>query len=584
MKKVPRGYILLTSLVFTGILLMISSGLFSYTTQYARSERKVVSDAQALALAEAGIDKAVSQLNIDANYSGETNTVLGEGTFTIAITSIDSNNKRLTSTGYVPNNTSPKSTRAVKVTANVDTSLVSFSYGVHSGQGGFNMNNGSTVNGNLFTNGNVTGSGTITGDATVASNADPALEQQFSTFNASTSVGDISARSDIAESFTSATSTALNKVSLYLKKVGSPSDIAVKIVSNNAGSPSKTVLASGTLVASGVTGSFNFIDVLLSPSPVLAIGTTYWIISDATVNASNYYVWGSDNAQGYTGGTGKSSSNWNASSPVWTSLSHDLNFKTWTGGSFTSLSGVTVNGNAWAHTLSSCSIGGNATYQTISGCSVGGSQIPSSTDADQVPFAISDAQIYEWEEIATAGATIAGPYSVTGTQTLGPVKINGDLTISNNAILKIAGPIWVNGNITFSNNASFIVDSSTGNSGAILIAHDPTATSTKGIVTLSNNFIAGGNGNPNSYPMIISMSSSATALQLQNNAASIIFFVPYGTITLANNSGANAVTAYKIQMNNNSTITYVSGLQNASFSNGPGGSWAVVPGSYVITQ
>ncbi len=566
------------------ILLVISAGLITYTTSYSRSERKTVAASQALALAEAGIDKAIYQLNQNANYTGEADTAVGNGTFTISVSSIDGSSKRITSTGYIPNDTSPIAVRTVKVTTSVNTSLIAFSYGVQAGQGGFNMDNGSQINGNLFANGNVTGSGIITGDATVASNADPFVDQQFVTSNASTSVGDVSNRSDIAESFTSATSTALNKVSLYLKKTGSPSDIVIKIVSDSSGSPSKTVLASGTLSASGVTGSFNFIDVLLSPSPTLAVGTTYWIIADATVNASNYYAWGSDNGQSYSGGTGKSSSNWNAASPVWTALNQDLNFKTWTGGSFASLSGVTVNGNAWAHSLSSCSIGGNATYQTISGCSVGGAQIPSSTDADQAPFAISDAQIYEWEDIATAGGTLAGPYTVTGTQTLGPKKINGNLTVSNNATLKIAGPIWVSGNVTMSNNASFIVDSSTGNSGAILIAHNRTATSTSGIVTLSNNFIASGNGNPNSYPMIISMSSSATALQLQNNAASIIFFVPYGTITLANNSGANALTAYKIQMNNNSTITYQSGLQNASFSNGPGGSWAVVPGSYVISQ
>lgn len=584
--RTSRGYILLTSLVFTAILAMISAGLISYTTGYARSEKKVVADAQALALAEAGIEKAISQLNVSAGYSGETNTALGGGTFTVSVASIDSNNKRITSTGYIPNSTSPKAVRAVKVTANIDTSLVAFRYGVHSGQGGVNMNNGSQINGSLFSNGNVTGSGTVTGDATVASNASPILEQEWTTQDGTTSVGDISSRSDIAESFTSATSTALNKISLYLRKVGSPSDIAIKIVSDNAGSPSKTVLASGTLLASQVTGTLNFIEALLSPSVTLAVGTKYWIIADAGVNATNYFAWGADTAQGYSGGTGKSSSNWNAASPIWTALNQDLDFRTWTGGLSRSLSGITVQGNAWAHDLTSCTVGGNAKYQTITSCSVSGSSTFTTPDADQAPFPISDAQIYEWEDLATNGGTLAGPYTVANgaTQTLGPKKINGDLIVSTNATLKISGPLWVKGDVSFANNASFIVDASTGNSGAILIAHDPAATSTKGIVTFSNNFTAAGNGNANSYPMIISMSSSASALNLLNNAASVILYVPYGTITLSNNAGASEITAYQIQMNNNAIISYVSGLQNSSFSNGPGGSWAVVPGSYVITQ
>jgi hypothetical protein len=580
-----RGYILLTSLVFTGILLMVSSGLITYTTQYARSERKVIADTQALALAEAAVDKAIAQLNANGGYTGETNTPLGGGTFTISVSSINSTNKRITATGYIPDNTDPVSTRTIKVTANIDTSLVAFRYGVHSGQGGVNMNNNSEIEGNLYSNGNVTGSGVIGGDATVASNAAPLLDQQWTTQNGTTNLGDISNRSDIAEAFTSGTSTALNKVSLYVRKVGNPGDVTVRIVSNNAGNPSKTVLATGTLIASHVTGSLNFVDVLLTPSPTLSAGTTYWIIADASVNASNYFVWGSDTAQGYSGGTGKSSANWNAGSPVWTTLNQDLNFKTWNGGAFTSLSGVTVTGNAWAHALSSCTIMGNATYQTISSCTVGGTSTYSATNPDQAAYPISDAQIREWEEIAEAGGVITGPYTITSAaETLGPIKINGNLTVTNNATLTIAGPIWVNGNVTFSNNAHFNVAASTGNSGAILIAHDPTATSTKGLVTLSNNFSAAGNGNPDSFPMIISMSSSASALLLANNAASIIFFVPYGTLTLDNNSGANSITAFKIQMNNNAVIDYQSGLQNASFSNGPGGSWAVLPGSYVITQ
>ena len=66
------GYVLLTALVFTAILFAVSAGLITYANQYSNFERHATDDAQALQLAEGGIDNAVYQLNQNPNYSGET--------------------------------------------------------------------------------------------------------------------------------------------------------------------------------------------------------------------------------------------------------------------------------------------------------------------------------------------------------------------------------------------------------------------------------------------------------------------------------------------------------------------------------
>lgn len=579
-----RGYVLISALIFLSILTMLSTSAVRYAGQYARNERHSVAEAQALALAEAGIDKAVYQLNQDGSYTGETDTALGNGTFSVSVTSIDSSNKRITATGYVPNRTDPVATRVVKATANVGTTNVAFHYGVQVGNGGITMSNGSQINGSIYSDGSISGSGTITGDAIVALGVSDYPDQKSEIQNSGFNLGDAAARADVAMGFKPSVSATLARTTLNLKKVGSPSDIAIKIVTDNAGKPSKTVLATGTLPASSVGSSYGYVDVVFSSTTALTATTQYWIIAIAPVSGSNYFVWGDDTGNGYTNGTGKYSADWNAGTPSWSNVSADMSFRTYMEGAVTSISGVRVNGTAKAHTLSSCTVGGDAYYQTISSCPVSGTKYPGSADPTPAPLPITDAQIQEWETIAAAGGTRSGDYSVSGTVSLGPKKIDGNLTITNNAKIKMTGPIWVNGNVDIENNGTLTIDASLGNNGTMLIADATGYTATKGTVLISNNGILSGNGNAGSYPMIISTNTGSNAISLSNNGASVIFYAPYGWVSLNNNASGNQITAYGMSLGNNTTVDYVTGLQNQNFSEGPGGSWEVVAGSYVITQ
>ncbi|MFZ2500828.1 MAG: hypothetical protein WAW90_02450 [Minisyncoccia bacterium] len=406
------------SLVFLGIFFTAGSAYLGTVTSSARSARYSVASAQALALAEAGVDQAIYQMNQSGSYVGETNTALGSGVYTVAITNVGTNTKRITVTGSVPNATSPIARKTVSVLAGVDTTIISFNYGVQVGAGGVTMANGSKIKGNVYSDGSISGSGTITGDATVAS-----------------------------------------------------------------GTPAR------------------------------------------------------------------------------------------------SISGVTVSGNAWAHTLSSCSITKNATFSTATtNCSVGGIKYPNSADAVAQPMPISDTQISDLEATATAGGVTAGPYTINGTTTLGPQKINGDLTV--NGTLTLSGVVWVKGNITFANNSKLKVSATTGNDGAILIADFPGSETTKGIVSIANNTIVSGNGSSGSYPMILSTNSGSTAITLRNNADSAILYASRGTVVVNNNAEVSQVTAYGVSMSNNTEVEFKSGLQDASFSNGAGGSWIILSGTY----
>lgn len=154
-----HGYILVVSLVFLGIFLAVSTAFLGSITSYSKSEDHTVARTQALLLAEAGIDQAMYQLNQSPSYAGETDIALGTGTFSVVVTSIDSNTKQIIVTGSVPDNANPIATRIILVRAAPDSTVVSFRYGIQAGQGGFRLENSSKIYGNVFAAGSVIGSG-----------------------------------------------------------------------------------------------------------------------------------------------------------------------------------------------------------------------------------------------------------------------------------------------------------------------------------------------------------------------------------------------------------------------------------------
>lgn len=165
-----KGSVIIYALVFIGIFFTASTGMLVYSTSLNRTQNHNIAAAQALHLAEAGIDKALYQLNQSSSYNGESNTALGDGTVTIGVANVSSDVRTITATGYVPNSANPIATRTIKVNANVGSSVISFRYGVQVGEGGFTMSGGARVNGSIYSNGNInaTNGVVITGSAVAA--------------------------------------------------------------------------------------------------------------------------------------------------------------------------------------------------------------------------------------------------------------------------------------------------------------------------------------------------------------------------------------------------------------------------------
>src|SRR5512145_1798120 len=82
----PRGAALVVVMLVTAVLLLAGTSFLTISSteiQIALNER---ASAQAHLLAEAAIHKAIAALSANPVYTGETNTTLGGGTFTINVT------------------------------------------------------------------------------------------------------------------------------------------------------------------------------------------------------------------------------------------------------------------------------------------------------------------------------------------------------------------------------------------------------------------------------------------------------------------------------------------------------------------
>src|SRR3989338_8158736 len=179
MKKLPRklkGESLLIGIILLTVLLILAAALFSRVAGFLRFGSNTILREQALYLAEAGLEKAIWQLNETAgNYTGETNTFLpGQpdnlGQFTVSVTTINPALKTITSTGCVPKCASPLAKVTVKSDAKIGSTTIAFSYAAQTGDGGITMYQNSEIDGTAYSNGNISkgiGSGgqVIEGDA-----------------------------------------------------------------------------------------------------------------------------------------------------------------------------------------------------------------------------------------------------------------------------------------------------------------------------------------------------------------------------------------------------------------------------------
>jgi len=610
MKKVQRfenGQIMVLAMIVLLVATFTTIGIISGALTFKQNSKYSLESVQATNLAEAGIDKATSALNATAgSYNGESETVLGNGSYSVEIIPIDAVNKIVKATGYIPNKTNPKTTKTIQIQISKGVG-VSFNYGVQVGSGGLSMSNNSKVVGSVYSNGNIsmTNGAVITGDAYVAGGVQPTADQQNSCVNPNCldfvfgkNVGGNN-QLDASQSFRPSSTAVINKVALKLKKIGSPPNLTVRILGNTGSSPNKAdVKTSGTLNASLVTNQYGWVEVAFSSTPTLTSGSTYWVMIDTSTDTNNYWNWQLDRSQAYTPGTAKWSPNYNASSPIWNNTTPlgDFSFQTYMGGIATSISGASNStigeivsgvrrGDAHANTINSMIVTKDAYYQVQNGVSAYGAScsgvnshcFPGSNDPVVQTMPISDGNIEDWKKTAQSGGIQTGDI-IDCPQTLSSKKYVGNITLSNGCITTIYSPIWITGNLLLDNSAQMRLHPSYGASSGTII--------TDGTIKLSNNGKILGSGNTGSFVVALSNYDSTqndlTAVEADNGSNSMILYAGKGKIVVKNNAALKEVTGWKLQMDNNSTISYDTGLASLFFSTGSQGAFNAIKGSYQI--
>lgn len=569
--KQPKGSAMLIAVLF---FVLVSATIVGFmvkpTVKTYQNSSDTIKSRQAYFAAESGIEDVLYRLKNSLPVSNSETISLGSTSATTSISDLSSSQKSISTDGvfgYVE--------RTIGATVQTGTGT-SFNYGVHVGQGGLDLQS-STVNGNVYANGPITGdsSSTISGTAISANSPSTASDQSNGTGTPAYDVtfGNATSTQDIAQSFQiSSANNPINKVSLYIKKVGSPSNATVRIVTDSGGSPSTSTVVSGTLSASSVSTSYGWVDVSFSSNPALSTGTTYWLVVDASSSSSKYYIIGA-NASGYANGVGnigQYSGTWNSTTPS----GLDYFFNIYLGGQYGSIAGssgsqwnrLNVTGDAKANTVNYTAASGTIYCQ--SGTGNNKSCNTSQTDPVYESFPISDANISSWKDEASAGGTYSGNYSVGSSgATLGPKKINGNLSVSGGGTLTVSGTLWVTGNVSLSGGGKIQLASSYGTNDGVIISD--------GSVSISGGASATGSGSSGSYLMLLTTDTSSSAASISGGSGALILYVPYGTLKVSGGAALKEATAYRVELQGNSTLTYESGLANNNFTSGSSGSWNI---------
>src|SRR3989338_1920028 len=167
------GQMMIIAIIFLAVILVISAALFTSVAGFLRFGSNSILREQATNLAEEGVDYAIWQLNETAGGCpdcGTENSLGSTGSFMVTIEDKSAALKEITSTGYVPNDDSPRAKRTVKVDVLISAENIAFRYAVEVGTGGVSMENTALITGTVYSNKagvsiNGSGSSKIDGDA-----------------------------------------------------------------------------------------------------------------------------------------------------------------------------------------------------------------------------------------------------------------------------------------------------------------------------------------------------------------------------------------------------------------------------------
>lgn len=167
--KQQNGMMLVSIMIIASVLILIGFSIASLTiSQYSISNNKIF-NANALLVAEAGIEQSVKQINEDGDFIGYAsdqvffdNPTQGKGSFVTTITDDpgDTNAKIITSTSKITRHNKPEQVMGSHIVKVTIVGTGSTGYSVHSGPGGLILGGSANItNSDVFVNGTITMNG-----------------------------------------------------------------------------------------------------------------------------------------------------------------------------------------------------------------------------------------------------------------------------------------------------------------------------------------------------------------------------------------------------------------------------------------
>lgn len=577
--KSQEGQVIIISIIFfLAISIVFVAAIATPIANQVRGAADYISSRQGYVLADISVEDAIYRLNTAKTLGSSVEISLNGGGASTTVTNISATNKRILSISNVNNHI-----RKTQIDITQGDGIA-FNYGLQAGNGGVVMGGGASINGNIYSNGDIDAiSATITGSATAADSAALTANQTNDTPTtpaSSINFRNAAASQDFAQSFQVSTSSPVNKIQFYIKKTGSPSNATIRIVSDNAGSPSTVSQPIGTvsLLSSQVGTNYAWVEVVMQNPVALIEDTTYWVVIDNSTQSSGaYYTIGANNS--YANGTAKTG----AYSGSWTATSLDGYFRIYTGGIPSMIGGagyvggVTIGsggvGNAWATTVRGASVAGSLYCTTGTNNNKVCNTTQGSPSPQGLPF--SDANIEDWKEEGEAGGTITGDYNVNWAgATLGPKKITGNLSVSGGGTLTLSGTLYVQGNVSVSGGGKIVLPSNFAESSGKIVSD--------GTMTINGGGSAG-SGTSGSYLFLVTTSkcpydiscSGANAITITGGAGAIAVNAQEGTVSLSGGASIKAAVGNTINISGGSSVTYETGLASPTFQSGPSGAYVV---------
>lgn len=257
--------------------------------------------------------------------------------------------------------------------------------------------------------------------------------------------------------------------------------------------------------------------------------------------------------------------------------------------SSTAINGGSVGVHGYADTFSGGSVVGNAYYKTsvsatttVNGVKIQIPLPPANLSTSSMP--ISDSQLDIWEGEAASGGTTTPqtcPFKPADGTSLGPTVITCDVEIDGTKIVTLTGALWVQGNFSMKNSAQLKLSPSFGNLSGMVIADNPANRLSSSMVSVENSAQILGSGQTGSYVMVVSRNRSAEdgggneAIDVKDSSSAAIYYAPRGKLVLQNNTTLKEAVAWLVHMKNSAELTYESGLADVRFSSGPTGGFQI---------